>query len=77
MELSGNAFRLYIYMLLESGGKQAFEMPQRKYIKLMTKPTFIKTRDELIKKGFVEVAQNNANLRKANIYRFSDRWKGT
>lgn len=75
LKLSGNAFRLYAYMLLESDGKIEFEMPRHKYIKFMTQPTFIKSRDELIKKGFVEVAQNNANLRKANVYRFSSRWK--
>lgn len=75
MALSGNAFRLYVYSLLEAEGKIEFEMPHRKYIKLMTKPTFIKSRDELIEKGFIEVAQNNANLRKANVYRFSDQWK--
>lgn len=77
MGLSGNAFRLYVYALLEAEGKIEFEMPRHKYINLMTQPTFIKSRDELIKKGFMEVAQNNANLRKANVYRFSDQWKST
>ena len=41
----------------------------------MSKPTFFKARDELVEKGFVDVVQNNKNLRRANIYAFSERWK--
>ena len=33
------------------------------------------SKDELIEKGFIRVKQNNANLRKANIYEFCDEWK--
>ena len=41
----------------------------------MSKPTFLKAKQELIDKGFIDVVQNNKNLRRANIYAFSDRWK--
>ncbi len=41
----------------------------------MTKPTFFRARDELIQHGFIEIVHNNRNLRKANEYCFSEKWK--
>ena len=62
-------------MRIESGGKRSFTFPYAKYRSYMTKPTFQRVKQELIDKGFVDVIQNNKNLRKSNIYAFSDRWK--
>ncbi len=73
--LSPNAFKVYCYMRLESAGKRSFTFPHTKYCSYMSKPTFYKARDELIEHGFIDIVQNNKNLRKANIYMFSDRWK--
>lgn len=73
--LSPSAFKIYCYMKIESGGKRSFTFPHAKYCSYMSKPTFIKAKQELIDKGFIEVIQSNKNLRKANIYAFSDRWK--
>lgn len=75
LSLSSSAFRVYCHMRIESGGKRSFKFPYSKYKIFMTRPTFIKARDELVEKGFIDVVQNNQNLRKANIYCFSERWK--
>ncbi len=73
--LSSSAFKVYCYMRIESAGKKSFKFPHTKYRSFMSKPTFYKARNELIEHGFIDIVQNNKNLRKANIYMFSDRWK--
>lgn len=73
--LSDKAFRVYVNMLLESAGKMEFTFPYSKYKNYVSKQGFLNIRTELIEKGFIEIVQNNANLRKANIYRFSEKWK--
>lgn len=75
LQLSGNATRAYIYMRIESAGKPEFTMPRSKYIRFMKKDSFLTAREELETAGFIETVQNNANLRKPNVYRFSERWK--
>lgn len=71
------AYRIYTYMLLESGGQPIFEFPYSKYKKFASKDGFQKALDELCAAGLLEVAEKNANLRKPNKYRFSIRWKDT
>ena len=73
--LGGNAFMLYSYMKLEAGGKPVFEFPKSKYIPFMAENTFQRAKVELIEAGFIEVEENNANLRRPNKYRFSTHWK--
>lgn len=73
--LSGSAFKLYVYMLLESCGKKEFTFPHSTYKELMAKPTFEKAKQELINKGYIEIKQNNANLRKPNVYEFTHKWQ--
>lgn len=73
--LSSSAFKIYCYMRIECGGQRSFKFPHAKYRDYMSKPTFFNARDELIRKGFIDVVQNNKNLRQANVYAFSDRWK--
>ncbi len=73
--LSNSAFRIYTNMRMESGGNISFTFPYSKYKSYMTRPTFEKVVDELVNTGFIEVVQRNANLRKANVYRFSEGWK--
>lgn len=73
--LSPSAFRVYVNMRLESAGKMEFQFPFHKYRSYMSRPTFIKAVKELEEKGFIETIEHNANLRKANKYRFSDAWK--
>lgn len=73
--LSSSAFKIYCYMRIESGGNRSFKFPHVKYRSYMSKPTFQKAKQELIDKGFIDVVRNNKNLRMANIYAFSERWK--
>ena len=73
--LSPSAFKTYCYMRIESAGNRSFKFPHAKYRSYMSKPTFQKAKRELIDKGFIDVIQSNKNLRKSNIYAFSDRWK--
>jgi hypothetical protein len=73
--LSSSAVRIYINMMMESGGSKNFKFPYNKYSSYMSKPTFFRARDELIKYGFIEIVHNNRNLRKANEYCFSEKWK--
>ncbi len=75
LSLSNSAFRVYCHMRIESGGKQSFSFPYSKYKIFMSRPTFIAARNELQEKGFIDVVQNNKNLRKANTYCFSEKWK--
>ena len=75
LSLSDRAFCIYTYMLLESGGKMQFEFPRSKVKMLCGNRAFQKARSELIEKGFIKEKQNNANLRKPNVYEFSDAWK--
>ena len=73
--LSNSAFKIYCYMRLESGGKKEFTFPHQKYQSYMSKPTFFDAQKELVEKGFIDVIQRNKNVRKANVYAFSERWK--
>lgn len=75
LNLSDKAFKIYSHMLLESGGKQEFTFAHSKYSNLASKAVFQRVKDELIEKGFISEKQNNANLRKPNVYVFSDQWK--
>jgi len=73
--LSHIARSVYIYMKLESGGKQIFEYPYSKYKKIVSKQGFQDAVKVLVESGFIEIVEKNGNLRKPNIYRFSPRWQ--
>lgn len=73
--LSDKAKVIYFNMLLESEGKREFTFPRSKYSVVAGHTVFQRAKDELIEKGFIKEKQNNANLRKANIYEFSEDWK--
>lgn len=75
LSLSDKAQIVYIHMLLEAGGKREFTFPRSKYMTISSISAFKNAKAELISKGFIKEKQNNANLRKANIYEFSDAWK--
>ncbi len=75
LNLGKAAFKIYVYMLLESGGKVEFELPRAKYKKIVAPATFQKAVEELSEAGFIEVVQRNANIQKPNKYRFSSGWK--
>lgn len=73
--LSPSAFKILTYMKVEAAGKKDFQFPCRKYIDFMTKPTFQKVLKELEEAGFIDIVSRNKNLRIANEYTFSSRWK--
>lgn len=75
LQLSAKAKEIYLYMLIDSAGQREFTMPHSKYIRFSKKDSFLRARDELEKAGFIETVQHNANLRKPNVYRFSEHWK--
>lgn len=75
LSLSDKAKIVYIHMLLEAGGKREFTFPRSKYNRIAGHTVFQNAKEELIQKGFIRIRQNNANLRKANIYEFSEEWK--
>ena len=74
-DLNPLAYKIYTYMLLESGGRVEFEFPYSKFKKIASKGGFQKSVSELAEAGLIEVIAKNANLRKPNKYRFSIRWK--
>ena len=76
LSLSHAAFRVYQYMKLESGGKMVFEFPYSKYKRIVSKDGFQSSLKELVEKGFIDIKERRANLRKPNIYSFSTRWTG-
>lgn len=73
--LTGNAFKIYWFMRIEAGGRKEFTFSNVKYRSYLSKPTFFKVVKELEDKGFIDVVQHNKNLRTANVYAFSERWK--
>lgn len=73
--LSSSAFKIFMFMCMESAGKQTFEFPRSKYKDFMSSSTFDSAKKELIERGFIEEIEKNQNLRKANVYKFSSGWK--
>ena len=73
--LTSMAFRVYVYMKLESGGHREFKFPHSKYKSFISSGGFQKALAELCATGLIEIVESNANLRKPNVYRFSEGWK--
>lgn len=79
---------LYSYMKLQYKGKENKNRPKEQFefswskankiYKLYTnKNYFYDDINALITSGFIDCIENNKNLRKSNVYAFSDRWKST
>lgn len=81
LSLSANAFRAYSYMKLVACGKPTFTFAiscavgKNKIIK--SKTTFLKARDELIKKGFIDyINMTSAKYKRETAeYMFTDSWQ--
>lgn len=69
------AFRVYTHMKLESAGRPEFKFPHAKWKKFISPGGFQSAKAELCGAGLIEVVESNANLRKPNVYRFSEAWK--
>ena len=59
----------------ELSNQEIAELASKYDVRNMTQDQYNAFLDELVEKGFVDVVQNNKNLRRANIYAFSERWK--
>ena len=75
LDLSAGAKVLYLYMCMESGGKNEFKIPQKVYSRFTDRRAFHRAKNELICAGFIEIVHNGANTRTENIYRFCFDWK--
>lgn len=74
-ELTANAFRLYIMMKSYAKGEAEFQFPHRIHKTFMSKQTFVTARQELIDLGYIEPFVSCKSVMKANIYKFSSRWR--
>ena len=74
MELSDAAKTVYNYMKLYSCGNDTFEYPISLAQKYMSKPTFLRAKDELIENGFIEYEQHNQYCRTKNVFKLSGAW---
>lgn len=72
--MKSNSQLLYIRMLDYSNGKQITTYPYKIYKDLISKPTFLECRDELVKNGFIEIVECGKFNRRANKYKFIDDW---
>lgn len=73
--LSPSAFKILCFMKIASGGHKEFEFPHNKFKDYVSKPTFYRVVEELETAGLIDVVARNKNLRIANRYAFSERWK--
>lgn len=76
LALSAGAKVLYLYMCMESGGKNEFIIPQRVYGRFTDRRAFHRAKNELIGAEFIELVKSGANTRTENVYRFCFNWKG-
>ena len=74
-ELSVNAQMLYIRMCMHARGKYTFTYPRKEHANDMSQATFQKCKEELIKNGFIKLAQSGRCTRTDNVYTFSYDWK--
>lgn len=75
LKLSNSAKVVYSYMKLWACGENVFQYSQSNSNKYMSNKTYIKARDELIDKGFIEYVATNQFAHIPNSYKFSDKWR--
>ena len=75
LSLSNSAKVVYDYMKLWACGETEFEYSQSRALMYMSNKTFVKARDELEEKGFIEYVATNQYAHIPNKYKFSDKWK--
>ena len=76
INLSASAKTLYLYMKDWAGKKDKFEYSASLAKNLMVKTTFFKSRDELIKQGFIDYANiiRAKGKKETGTYKLSERW---
>lgn len=75
--LKAGEFMLYVCMGMEAGGKKQFLFPQKSAKKYgISKSSFGRHKDELIKKGFIKLVGESGKItREPNLYEFCLNWK--
>ncbi|MCM8758450.1 MAG: hypothetical protein NC906_01575 [Candidatus Omnitrophica bacterium] len=80
-ELSGIAFKLYIYIAKfywkQKSTNTEFSIPYSRFRTLMSKPTFYKCLRELVARGFLEAVEKGGLMQNPNKYIFSDKYQET
>jgi len=72
--LSDSAKTVYTYMKLYSCGNTIFEYPGSLALKYTSKSTFLRAKNELIEKGFIDYEENNRFAKIKNKYRLCNGW---
>lgn len=75
LKLSNSAKVVYDYMKLWACGDLEFQYAKSLAEKYMNGKTFLKAKDELIEKGFIEYVSGNRFAHIPNTYKFSSKWK--
>lgn len=74
MSLKSSSKTLYIYMKYWACGRIEFEYAISMSKSFMSANTFLKSKDELVDKGFIEVIEIGKFTRTTNKYKFSNKW---
>jgi hypothetical protein len=76
-ELTIHAKWLYIEFKYRFNGENRYKikLPQREAMKIMGINTFIKARNQLIEKGFIDVIQRGGLENQSAIFGLSNRWR--
>lgn len=73
--LSHTAYRLFIEMMMNASWKPEFNFSRSTYRKFIANSTFDRAIHELEKAGIIRIVEHNKNLRKSNLYGWSNAWK--
>lgn len=76
VDLKATSIKLYVAMKLRyNGSNTEVEFPYSEAAKYISKNTINPCLDDLIIHGLIEISYEGRTNRKANIYRFSDKWQ--
>lgn len=74
--LPANARYLYLCMTMEAGGCRDFTFTRSTAAKYgISSATLVRNLELLKNSGFISCVEQNRNLRKPNVYRFSATWR--
>ena len=75
LKLSSSAKEVYSYMKLWACGEIEFNYAISLALKYTSRNTFIKAKNELLEKGFIELVSGNKFAHIPNRYKFSTNWQ--
>lgn len=74
LKLSNSSRTLYIHMRLEGIDSLEFEFPVSRALTFISKHTFLKTKEELVERGFIEIIHCDKNSGVPNVYKLCNKW---